>query len=184
MTLNDKKSDQPFEILLVEDSVSDMKLAALSDEWDMAFDLNVRSMYRTIRAWLREGPPPRLPPFTYAISAAWLGGTIAALFLAPDMAVRLIALWLVPLLTLTQLLQKLRSFAEHSGGPNRTPNWPHWTYSWQPGLAGRLTVWPYNINYHREHHDEPHLRWYELPGIAAANAPRLAGSGLWSLLHR
>jgi fatty acid desaturase len=66
-------------------------------------------------------------------------------------------LWLLPLLTLSHLLHKLRSFAEHSDD-EQAP-----TYSWKVGLIGRLTVWPYNINYHKEHHENPSVPWYELP---------------------
>jgi fatty acid desaturase len=74
------------------------------------------------------------------------------------------------LLTLTQLLQKIRSFAEHSGGPGVTPGWQDWSYSWRTGFLGRLTIWPYNINFHREHHEWPALHWHALPAAAAAAA--------------
>jgi len=147
-------------------------------------DLLVVNGIRTIAAWLREGPPQTLSPASFIIAAAWISSVIAGILIAPEISLRLLALWLIPLLSLTQLLQKLRSFAEHSGGPGITPGWAHWTYSWEPGPVGRLTVWPYNINYHREHHDEPRLRWYELPGESASTGRRLPGSGLWSLLHR
>lgn len=66
-------------------------------------------------------------------------------------------LWLLPLLTTSHLLHKLRSFAEHSDDPLEP------TYSWKVGLLGRLTVWPYNINYHKEHHENPSVPWFDLP---------------------
>lgn len=147
-------------------------------------DLFVFNGVRTIAAWLRDGPPQTLHPATFAIAAAWIGSVAAGVIIAPEITLRLLGLWLIPLLSLTQLLQKLRSFAEHSGGPGVTPGWLHWTYSWEPGVAGRLSVWPYNINYHREHHDDPRLRWHQLPGETSGAQQRLPGSGLWSLLHR
>jgi fatty acid desaturase len=138
---------------------------------------------RTIRAWMRAGKPAGIHYHTLVIAAVWIAAITAGFLSAPDATLRLLLLWFVPLLTATQLLQKLRSYAEHSGGPNVTPQWPHWTYSWRVGLAGRLTVWPYNINYHREHHDEPRLRWHALPGGDSSSTTRLDESQLWSLLH-
>lgn len=92
----------------------------------------------------------------YALFAAAWG---AAAMAAPTVALRLALLWFVPYLTLTQLLQKLRSFAEHTDEDDEAAR----SCSWAPGILGRLTLWPYNINYHREHHARPDLAWDRLP---------------------
>lgn len=105
----------------------------------------------------------RLPPETVRweslLAAATLVAAVAILAMhAPVATARCAALWFVTLLTGTQLLQKLRSFAEHSDGQGCDPS-----CSWSPGWLGRATLWPYHINYHREHHRRPRHPWYRLP---------------------
>lgn len=107
--------------------------------------------------------------------ALWAGAGLTV----PVTALRLAALWFLPYLTLTQLLQKVRSFAEHTDDDDHDQR----SCSWAPGLLGRLTVWPYNINYHREHHARPDLPWNRLPA-AYPEARQWRGarlrSHLWS----
>jgi fatty acid desaturase len=143
-------------------------------------DLLLVNGIRTLATWRRTEAFPAIRRSTLVLAAAWLGALGVWLALAPRAALLALALWLLPLLTLTQLLQKLRSFAEHSGGPGVTPGWQDWTYSWRIGLIGRLTLWPYHINYHREHHARPALRWHELP--AADSGHHLRGRLFWRLL--
>ena len=60
---------------------------------------------------------------------------------------------------------------------------PTQTYNWTAGILGRLTIWPYNINYHREHHDRPDLPWNLLPASSGAGRHRHGGqlmSHLWN----
>jgi fatty acid desaturase len=98
---------------------------------------------------------PELAVQFVLFAALWAGAAI----LWPAAALRLAALWFLPYLTLTQLLQKVRSFAEHTAADDPETR----SCSWAPGLAGRLTIWPYNINYHREHHARPDVPWNRLP---------------------
>jgi len=77
----------------------------------------------------------------------------------PAAAGHLAFLWFVPYLTVTQLLQKIRSFAEHQGEAQDEGL----SCSWAPGMMGRLVIWPHNINYHREHHRQPTVPWDRLP---------------------
>lgn len=148
----------------------------------LAGDLFLVNGLRTVSAWRSSRKFPRLRYGTFAVGAVWAASAVTAAVVAPAQTGFALALWLVPMLTLTQLLQKLRSFAEHSGGPGVTPGWEDWTYSWRVGLVGRLTLWPYNINYHREHHARPELRWHELPGETGATEQRLTARDLWPLL--
>ena len=139
---------------------------------------------RTLSAWGRAGGLPHVLPTTAVLAALWGAAVAACLWQWPAATATALALWFVPLLTLTQLLQKVRSFAEHSGGPGRTSGWNDWTYTWRIGLLGRLTIWPYNINLHLEHHSAPHVPWHALPRLGAATPRFRSGRTLWTLLHR
>src|SRR5206468_2195644 len=88
--------------------------------------------------------------FAAAISTAFV--------LWPVVTLRASLLWFLPYLTVTQLLQKIRSFAEHAAEDID----PSLSCSWAPVVLGRLTIWPYNINYHREHHSQPKIPWDQL----------------------
>ena len=77
----------------------------------------------------------------------------------PEIFWRFALLWFGTLLTLTHALQKIRSFAEHGPPDSENP-----TYSWRPGILGHLILWPYNINFHREHHEHPGVPWHKLSG--------------------
>lgn len=149
--------------------------------WQLLGDLLIVNGVRSIAAWRKSRPFPAIGVRTIIIGTAWLIALCLCIWIEPEFALRALALWFVPLLTLTQLLQKLRSYAEHSGGPGATPGWDDWTYSWQPGLLGRMTIWPYNINRHREHHQQPDLAWHQLP-TGTEDCECLPGSSLWRIL--
>lgn len=148
----------------------------------LAGDLFIVNGARTLTAWARSGSVPKTSSDTLAIAAIWASALAVFAWQAPLAAAVALGLWLAPLLTLTQLLQKIRSFAEHSGGPNQTAGWPEWTYTWRTGWLGRLTIWPYNINLHLEHHANPAVPWHGLPALAAASAQHRSGATLWRLL--
>jgi fatty acid desaturase len=150
----------------------------------LAGDLLLVNGIRTLSALARADGPRRVRRATLFLAAVWIAAIAACLWRWPAATATALALWLVPLLTVTQLLQKLRSFAEHSGGPGATPGWHEWTYTWRVGLLGRLTIWPYHINLHLEHHAEPHVPWHELPRLGAATPRFRRGATLWTLLHR
>ncbi|MCO4763227.1 MAG: fatty acid desaturase [Myxococcales bacterium] len=125
----------------------------------------------------------RLPPSkpfveTFVMQGLLLAGVVWALLAAPEATLKIIALWVGPLLTLTQAIQKVRSFAEHGPLPG-----PELTYSWRPGWLGRQLLWPYHISYHKEHHERPNVPWFELPRQFAGRDGRQSRE-LWSLLWR
>lgn len=74
----------------------------------------------------------------------------------------LLLLWLLPLLTLTQALLRLRAVCEHGAVPDpsvtrlacRTTLAPAWV---------RWLVFPHNMHYHIEHHLYPAVPHYRLP---------------------
>jgi|APGre2960657468_1045069.scaffolds.fasta_scaffold88065_1 fatty acid desaturase len=108
-----------------------------------------------------------------------LFGTGAVLLLSgqPWLFGQLCLLWLLPLYTFTQLLQKIRRFAEHTGEVKENTSG-----SWKPSLFGKLTIWPYNINYHREHHYKPGIPWDKLPDYYPEIEQR-SGSELWQHIY-
>lgn len=103
-------------------------------------------------------PPGRVFPEFFAMAGLFWASVALAAWLAPWAVAKALVVWFVPLLTLTQAIQKVRSFAEHAALDAE-----ELSYSWEPGLLGRLVLWPYNIQYHREHHIHPSVPWFELP---------------------
>lgn len=73
-------------------------------------------------------------------------------------------LWLLPMATTYQLFLRVRNIAEHATMPdleNPLQN-SRTTYA---GLLERLTVAPYYVNYHVEHHLLPYVPCYRLPQV-------------------
>jgi fatty acid desaturase len=104
-------------------------------------------------------PRSRAYPELFFQLAIFIAAMAVSYAVWPALTLRGLLLWFGTYLTLTQLLQKIRSFAEHVTEDVD----PSLSCSWAPGLLGRLTIWPYNINYHREHHSHPTIPWNQLP---------------------
>ncbi len=94
----------------------------------------------------------------------------------PGPTLKLLVIWFGTYFTFTQVLQKIRSFAEHTAPEDD----PELACSWSSGWLGRLFIWPYNINYHREHHKFAGIPWYRLPEVFAGAEQR---SGLDLVNH-
>jgi fatty acid desaturase len=109
-------------------------------------------------------PSTRWYPELVGQYVAVFGALAWAFVLWPPAATRAVLVWFIPYVTVTQLLQKIRSFAEHTTADVDESL----ACSWSPGLLGRLTIWPYNINYHREHHGRPETPWNRLPVVFPA----------------
>lgn len=150
----------------------------------LAGDLLLVNGLRTLAALGKQGGMPKPQLGTLLPTVAWAVALGIVFYRWPATLLPVAILWFLPLLTVTNLLQKLRSFAEHSGGPGVTPGWNDWTYSWRPGVLGRLTIWPYNINRHLEHHGAPTVPWHALPALSNESSPALNGTLLPALLHR
>ncbi len=150
----------------------------------LAGDLLFVNGLRTMVAWRRGGGLPAVSAATLLPIVIWIGLATMLASQWPARAAVAALIWFGALLTLTNLLQKLRSFAEHSAGPGVTPGWDDWTYTWRIGWLGRLTIWPYHINLHQEHHARPGEPWHRLPRIAAGTPAARRGASLWTLLMR
>ena len=156
-----------------------VRLAAqLAGDASGVFGLRMLAAYvqeRRDPASTLELPVVRVFPETWALLAAWLGALAALAWVDLGLFARFALLWFVPFLTVVQAIQKVRSFAEHDH-PDATER----SYTWRPGLLGRLVVWPYNIGYHREHHVYPTLPWFVLPSVGEPDGR--PGSALVGLL--
>ena len=137
---------------------------------------------RTYHAWRKDGGRICFSNRTRSILFVWVSALAIALLIGKQTTVLVLAMWFLAAVTLTNGLQKLRSFAEHSAGPYVTPGWPHWTYAWRPGWLGRLTLWPYNMHRHLQHHARPELAWHQLGDVAVGYG--MPARSLWSLLKR
>ena len=72
-------------------------------------------------------------------------------------------LWLLPSLTLTMALVRLRTIGEHLAIPNRHEL--DASRHTDGTLLEHLTVSPFNINYHVDHHLFPAVPYYNLPAL-------------------
>ncbi|WGS49957.1 fatty acid desaturase family protein [Paraburkholderia sp. D15] len=147
-------------------------------------DLLLLNTLRTMRAYRQAGGAAVRP--TVPILAACVVWTVIAGWLiylcSAHTLTMLAALWFGPLFTVSVLLQKVRSFSEHSGGPGVTPGWSDWTYSWCVGWLGRAFIWPYHINLHLQHHRNPNTAWYDLPSQVRSSDHVMSSRGLVGLL--
>ncbi len=147
-------------------------------------DLFVLNMVRNMAAYRRSGAKPiRLSSSFHAAAFVWSGIVAALVLLCSASTLAIIAaLWFGPLLTISAMIQKIRSMAEHSGGPQVTEGWDDWTYSWRVGWVGRAILWPYHINLHQQHHRSPAIPWHALPSTLRADTTQLPTRDLLRLL--
>ncbi|MBI6576306.1 fatty acid desaturase [Pseudomonas viridiflava] len=150
----------------------------------LAGDLLLVNTVRNLIAYRTSGGAP-LPVTRPLIAGVLVWVFILALLVwqcsAHQLAL-LAMLWFVPLVTLGALLQKIRSMAEHSGGPGSTPGWQAWTYSWRVGWLGRFFIWPYHINLHLQHHRAAGVPWHALPTTVSADEALIASRKLPDLM--
>jgi len=102
------------------------------------------------------------------IFAAFFLAIMASYYVWPHKTTNILLLWFLSYLTFTQLLQKIRSFTEHTLQEKND-----YTNNWHPGMLGQLVIWPYNINYHREHHADTNVPWDQLPTCSNLDDQRL-----------
>jgi len=74
-------------------------------------------------------------------------------------------LWVLPMVTIFGALVRLRSVAEHLICPSE--NELNETRHVDPTWLERLTLAPFNVNYHLAHHLFPSVPWYNLPKLHA-----------------
>lgn len=147
-------------------------------------DLFLINTLRNLRAYKAAGgESPKMTRPALAAGVIWLV-LLSFIFwqTSAQTLLLMVFFWFVPLATLGTLLQKIRSIAEHSGGPDVTPGWREWTYAWKVGCAGRFFIWPYHINLHLHHHRSANHPWHVLPRLVTADETLLDSRTLPSLL--
>lgn len=147
-------------------------------------DLFIVNTVRNLRAYKQSGgtSPALTRPLAGAV-LVWLVIITTLVWTCSARQMALLAmLWFIPLVTLGSLLQKIRSMAEHSGGPGITPGWQEWTYAWRVGWLGRFFIWPYHINLHLQHHRTASLPWHALPSAVRPTEQLLPSRALLALL--
>jgi fatty acid desaturase len=87
--------------------------------------------------------------------------SILFLFIYLGKGLILLKYWLIPFLTWTQVANRFRRIAEHSGINGKNPSLT--TRTTIHGFLGRFLLAPKNISYHNEHHLYPGIPCYNLP---------------------
>lgn len=72
-------------------------------------------------------------------------------------------LWLVPQFTWFQLITRMRNIAEHACVAKDEPDPLRHARTTRAGWLARMTLAPYYVNYHCEHHMLMHIPCYSLP---------------------
>lgn len=110
-----------------------------------------------------KGPPPTTPAERlriYGFHTAVLGTLIAT-----GAWVNFALLWLLPMMTLTPAMVRLRTVAEHLLIPNRSElDASRHTVG---SVLERWSIAPHNINFHLGHHLYPAVPYYRLPQLHA-----------------
>lgn len=105
------------------------------------------------------------PPLTKAERVRLYGFLVVVLSVATltNGWLQLFLLWLLPISTITPALVRLRTICEHLAIPSRDEL--DASRHTDGTLFERLTVAPFNINYHVDHHLFPAVPYYNLPKL-------------------
>ena len=93
--------------------------------------------------------------------------TLLAIFVLAGVWWAYFALWLLPLLTVFQLVLRIRNIAEHALTTNDTNPLTH-ARTVEAGFVARCFVAPYWVNYHVEHHAYMYVPCWQLKGLHKA----------------
>jgi fatty acid desaturase len=86
--------------------------------------------------------------------------SVLAGFIFTGNGMNLVLYWLIPFVTWTQIANRLRRIAEHSGISHKSPDLQ--TRTTTHGLLARIFLAPKFISYHNEHHIYPGIPCYNL----------------------
>jgi fatty acid desaturase len=95
--------------------------------------------------------------------------TVAFAWGGAQALVQYAVLWVLPMLTLLQVILRLRAIAEHGAvtdlsSPLTAARTNRTVGSW-PNRLARVLIFPHHVNYHLEHHLYPAVPHYRLPAL-------------------
>ncbi len=99
-------------------------------------------------------------PLWYNLSRISFYFLIIFVFVYLGKGILLFKYWIIPFATWTQVINRLRRVAEHSGLENRHPSMQ--TRTTKHGVFARFFLAPQNIAFHTEHHLYPKVPCYNL----------------------
>ncbi len=102
-------------------------------------------------------------PVWYHLLRILFYATIVTSFIFAGKGMLLVWYWLIPFATWTQVANRLRRIAEHSGIEGKSLAMQ--TRTTIHGVLGRFLLAPKNISYHNEHHLYPGVPCYFLPKV-------------------
>ena len=102
-------------------------------------------------------------PRSYHLLRLFYYVSIITLFVVFGKGLILVKYWLIPFVTWTQVANRLRRIAEHSGIEGKSPELT--TRTTIHGFLARIFLAPKNISYHNEHHLYPGIPCYYLPKL-------------------
>jgi len=102
-------------------------------------------------------------PLWYTVSRILYYVIIVSAFIAFGKGMLLLKYWIIPFATWTQVANRLRRVAEHSGIEGKEPSMQ--TRTTTHGLITSFFLAPKNISYHNEHHMYPGIPCYNLPKV-------------------
>ncbi|MBL4705456.1 MAG: fatty acid desaturase family protein [Flavobacteriales bacterium] len=102
-------------------------------------------------------------PFWYHLLRVLFYATIITSFILAGKGMFLVWYWIIPFATWTQVANRLRRVAEHSGIEGKSKEMQ--TRTTIHGFFGRFLLAPKNISYHNEHHLYPGVPCYFLPKV-------------------
>lgn len=131
--------------------------------------LNAPKIFRTVFRWspwinhFSRKDGPSVPKPIERLTIYGFHAVVATAVAVSGRWLDLLVLWLVPMATIATVLIRVRTIAEHLGLPNETEldASRHTEGTW----LERLTLCPFNINYHIDHHLFPQVPWYNLPAL-------------------
>jgi fatty acid desaturase len=101
----------------------------------------------------------KTPAWYHLLRLFYYGGIITT-FILLDQGMMLVLYWLIPFVTWTQIANRLRRIAEHSGIDGKSSDLQ--TRTTKHGIFARIFLAPKHISYHNEHHIYPGVPCYNL----------------------
>lgn len=111
---------------------------------------------KLLRRWDRPATTKRMATGLAFAGLAWVG-----------YAVPLVVLWVIPLLTVYQVILRIRGVIEHAAVPDHSDELRNARTIVSRNPIARFFLAPHHVSYHLEHHLYPAVPHYHLPQLHA-----------------